>query len=673
MHRDSSPAALLYAAMLLLLGATIPSSAASPHAAAAEAAAGAEASAGATLEVGHTTLHRCGSGAWCGILPRPLDPTGAVGGTVPIYFEYYPHTAAAPAAGTLVAAEGGPGYPTTDSREAYLSLFGPLRDSYDVLLMDYRGTGSSGAIDCRELQRAPQLTERNIGACGRSLGRTAPLYSTALAADDLAAILDALGIARIGLYGDSYGTYFSQVFALRHPQRLRSLVLDGAYPLSGPDYGWYPNYPIAMRRKFDLACERSRACRAIPGSSMEHIAPALHELRAHPFAAHVRYGDGRTLDFTADASALAIVMFGGSPAYASIRELDAAARAFSGGDRPPLLRLMAETLGSVDSRDPTRAPEKFSEGLAAAVSCEDPPHIFDMHLPPSQRVAERDRIIAAREASAPDTYAPFTFDEYRRMPLDYTFIDECVSWPAMAPAAKPLTFEGVRYPQVPVLVVSGELDNMTSVADGEAAAARFAHVRHIVVANSFHVNALQHARSECAATLVRRFMSQLDAGDDRCAGAIPPVPLVPRFARRLHELAPARARPGNEGDEEALRAVSAALFTCADVISRAAENGAGPGIGLRGGEFTAAKQDEGYELSLHDVRWTEDLAASGRIEWPGRRGVVRADLEVRSPEASSPEESGRLELSWPEGASDARASVRGTLAGKVIVAEAPAP
>ena len=667
MHRGAYIPARPLAGVFLLLSAALFPGAPAHAAAASENPTGAESSAGATLEVGHTTLQRCGSAAWCGSLPRPLDPTGAVGGTVPVYFEYYPHTAAAPAAGTLVGAEGGPGYSTTDSREAYLTLFGPLRDSYDVLLMDYRGTGRSGAIDCRELQHAPQLTERNIGTCGRSLGPGAALYSTALAADDLAAVLDALGVERIGLYGDSYGTYFSQVFALRHPKRLRSLVLDGAYPLNGPDYAWYPNYPIAMRRKFNVACERSPACRAIPGSSMEHIGPALRELRAHPFTAHVSYGEGRTLDFKADASALAIVMFAGSPAYASVRELDAAARAFSSGDRAPLLRLMAETLGSVDSRDPTQAPEEFSEGLAAAVSCGDPPHIFDMHLPPAQREAERGRVIAARKASAPDTYAPFTIDEYRRMPLDYTFIDECVSWPAMAPAARPLTFEGVHYPPVPVLVVSGELDNMTSVADGEAAAARFPNARHIVVANSFHVNALPHARNGCAATLVRRFMSQLDAGDDGCAGAISPVPLVPRFARRLHELDPAPALPGHEAGEEALRLVSAALLTCADVITRAKENGAERGIGLRGGTFTVEKRDDGHRLTLHEVRWTEDLVTSGTIDLAGQGGGGRADLRVQTPDAG-----GELELTWPGGESGARVSVRGTLAGKVIAAETPA-
>ena len=155
----------------------------------------------------------------------------------------------------------------------------------------------------------------------------AHFYSTALAADDLAALLDALAIERVNLYGDSYGTYFAQVFGLRHPGRVRSLVLDGAYPLDGPDYPWYPHYAPAMRDKFNLACERAADCKALGGSSLRHITPALEQLRAGPFPARVRYGDGRFMSFTADASTLAIVMFGGEPTpYATVREVDAAAQ-----------------------------------------------------------------------------------------------------------------------------------------------------------------------------------------------------------------------------------------------------------------------------------------------------------------------------------------------------------
>ncbi|HEY5264823.1 MAG TPA: alpha/beta fold hydrolase, partial [Steroidobacteraceae bacterium] len=354
------------------------------------------------LNVGSIDLQPCPSvAAYCGRLDRPLDPTGAIPGRISIYFEYYPHLGPGKSIGTLVATEGGPGYPATESRDEYLALFAPLRQRRDVLLMDNRGTGQSGAIDCHALQTAVKWTIELTAACGQSLGRSAPLYSTAYAADDLAAILDALDIHRIDLYGDSYGTYFEQVFAVRHPQVLRSIVLDGAYPLNGPDYAWYPSYAPAMRAKFDIACRRFAPCAQLPGSSMEHILPMLRELRSHPFHARAADSDGKARDFTADASQLAIVMYGSAPAFATVRELDAAARAFSAGDRIPALRLMAETISAVDSRDPTADATKWSAGLAAAVMCQDPPQIFDMRLSPVLRVADRDRVIAQRKLKFP--------------------------------------------------------------------------------------------------------------------------------------------------------------------------------------------------------------------------------------------------------------------------------
>ena len=305
---------------------------------------------------------------------------------------------------------------------------------------------------------------------------------------------------------------------------------------------------------------------------------------------------------------------------------------------------------------------------AAAVFCQDAPQIFDMHLPPAQRVVARDRIIAERKMSAPDTYAPFTIDEYRRMPLDYAFIDECVRWPALAAGATPLAFAGTRPPQVPVLVISGEFDNMTSVADGAAAAAQFSRARHIVIANSFHVNALPRARTACGATLVRRFMSELAVEDEHCAASVPPLTLVPRFARAVHELDPAQALAGHEAGEEALRVVSATLLTCADVMTRAAEAGMGPGIGLRGGTFTVARRDAGYRLTLHQVRWTDDLAVSGNLDLTGSRGGARADLELQTSQGP-----GELQLTWPQGMSEAHIDARGTLGGKVVAAQALPP
>jgi hypothetical protein len=209
---------------------------------------------------------------------------------------------------------------------------------------------------------------------------------------------------------------------------------------------------------------------------------------------------------------------------------------------------------------------------------------------------------------------------------------------------------------------------MTSVADGQAAAERFPHARHLVIANSFHVNALPRARSDCAARVVRRFLDTLETGDESCAAAVPAVRLLPRFARRAEELAPAEASVGNHAGERELRVVSAALLTAEDAIARAAENGAGPGVGLRGGTFTAAATGGGYRLTLRAIRWTEDVAVSGRIDSPGRSGRVHAELKLQAPRAS-----GTLDLEWPTGGGAARARARGTLNGRAVAAEAVAP
>jgi pimeloyl-ACP methyl ester carboxylesterase len=324
--------------------------------------------AAAPRRIGSIDLHACGDvAAFCGHLERPLDPSGTIPGRLSIHFEFYPHAGTGKSMGTLVATEGGPGYPATLSRDDYLALFGPLMADRDVVIMDNRGTGRSGAIDCHELQTGERWTVASVAACGESLGDRAALYSTAYAADDLAAILEALDVRKIDLYGDSYGTYFEQAFAVRHPTTLRSIVLDGAYPLTGQDYAWYPTYAPAMRDKLNLACARYPACAALPGTSIDHVMPALEQLRTAPFPARGFDVDGKERRFQADASQLAIVMYGSAPAFTTLREIDAAARAFAQGDRLPLLRLMAETVSAVDSRDPTADATKWSAGLAAAV------------------------------------------------------------------------------------------------------------------------------------------------------------------------------------------------------------------------------------------------------------------------------------------------------------------
>ncbi|HLW26047.1 MAG TPA: alpha/beta fold hydrolase [Steroidobacteraceae bacterium] len=631
------------------------------------------------LEVGSLHLERCRARplTYCGRLERALDPTGALPDRIGIHFELYPHTAPGATRGTLVATEGGPGYPATESRADYLALFAPLRAHRDVLIMDNRGTGRSGALDCPALQSSSRWSVEEVGACGALLGTRAPLYSTAYAADDLAAVLEALGRTSIDLYGDSYGTYFEQVFALRHPALLHSLVLDGAYPLEGPDYAWYPSYAPAMRDKFNLACARSRACAARGGTGLEHLVPLLETLRSTPYPARALDSDGHEREFTADAAQLATVMFAGSPAYASVRELDAAGRAFLSGDRRPLERLMAETVSGVDSRDPSANPARWSAALEVAVMCQDPPQIYDMRLAPAERARARDQAIAARERTDPDAYAPFTIEEYRHMPLDYSFLDLCIDWPVSSPAhpAGQVVVPGTRYPDVPALVISGELDDITTPADGAFVARAFARGRQIVIANSFHVNALPRARSDCGAVLAQRFLASGAVGDAACAGAVPPVRLLAGFPRRVDEVEPARALPGNRADAAALSSAASAVLGLGDVLARARSNSSDQGPGLRGGRFEIIRRARGLDIRLRAVRLTEDLEVSGWLEVRGAHAPevhARLHLQGVSNGGIAPS-SGTLEVTWSEASAAPRALLRGRLDGVPLRADTVAP
>ena len=158
----------------------------------------------------------------------------------------------------------------------------------NLLLVNLRGTGNSSSFTCRALQGWTQADSiaaytADTGKCGRQLNHTrrlkggggyvqaSDLYTTADAARDVALLLRRLQTGRIDLYGDSYGTYFSQVFTARYARMLRSVTLDSAYPVTQHD-PWYRSTIRTARRAFPLACLRSVACHAAaPGSSWARI------------------------------------------------------------------------------------------------------------------------------------------------------------------------------------------------------------------------------------------------------------------------------------------------------------------------------------------------------------------------------------------------------------------
>lgn len=600
-----------------------------------------------------------------GTLTRALDPAGEVPGTIDVVYELYPQRdPTRPFEGTIVAVEGGPGYPSTGTRADYLALFEPLLATRQLLLVDNRGTGRSAAVRCPALQRDAFYGPGTVAACGRQLGATAALFGSALAADDLAAVLDALHIDRVDLYGDSYGTFFAQAFAGRHPERLRSVVLDAAYAVVGAD-PWYPEAAPQARAAFDSACQQSPACAALPGRSMDRIQALLQQLRAAPVSGTAPDGDGRPQPVTANAQGLAYVMFGNASGPVVYRELDAAARAWAVGDTAPLLRLVAENQTAAYSANGAAQARAFSAGLFTAVSCADYPQIYRMTDAPALRRQQAAEAIAAQQQHRPDVFAPFSIDEFLAMPQDYSVVNLCTPWPvpsAAHPPGQPVP-PGAAFPAVPVLVLSGTLDSLTPPAQGAQAAALFPEAQQVLVANSFHVTALGDI-DHCASTLVRRFVETLSPGDTACAAAVPAYHLVPAFATQASQLAVPHAAPGNQGSASDLQTAAAAVLAAGDALARWWVNYDGDGVGLRGGTFAYTTAGPLTRFTLQGLRWTADVPTSGQVRWNIDSGQVQADLTLPG---------GTLHATWRDRSPEAQATITGHLAGRRIAATMDAP
>ncbi len=333
------------------------------------------------LTVGDLTLRPCTvvAHAWCGHVQRPWDPAHPDQGTLRVGFAFAPaRDHSRPALGTFVPHEGGPGYSTTGTGPSYAAMYGPLLRRHNLLLVDQRGTGRSSALPCPDLQNLRTAYSVAARRCGRSLGSHSDDYTTARSADDLAAVIARLGLGRVDLYGDSYGTFFAQVFAGRHPDLLRSLVLDGAYPTHG-ETAWYPTQGPAMRSSFAKACRRSPACRGRGPSFARAMRRVLRQVRRHPWHGLSHDADGRRAHVTVSPETLATTAFGATYGPYTYRELTAALRAALDGDRVPLLREVAEAEGGGTDAGPVR---DYSEGLDAAVACHDYPQLYDMTAPP---------------------------------------------------------------------------------------------------------------------------------------------------------------------------------------------------------------------------------------------------------------------------------------------------
>ncbi len=615
------------------------------------------------ITVGDLTLKPCGvvSHAYCGHIDRRWEPGHPAAGSVRVGFAFVPaRDQTRPALGTYVPHEGGPGYATTFSGASYAAMYGPkLLRRHNLLLVDQRGTGRSEALDCPDLQNLKIAYSVAAGRCGRSLGPRSDDYTTVRSVNDLAAVIRRLDLGKVDMYGDSYGSFFVQVFAGRHGDLLRSLVTDGAYPAYG-ETGWYATQGPAMRSSFVKTCRRSPACRRQGPGFLPTVRRVLHLVRRHPWHGTSHDGDGKRMRVTVNAETLTMIAFDATYGYPFYRDFTGALRSALRGDRVPLFKLVAEAEGGGTNAGPVRP---YSEGLDAAVACHDYPQLYDMTASPSTRLRQYRRALARRTASHPATYGPFTVREYARS--DWQELDWCTRWPKAAASnpARPPRPRGGHYPDVPTLVLSGELDSITTPAEGAMVARQFPRSKQILVRNSFHVTAVADTDG-CAVRILRRFVrTPTHWPRHRCAAAVPPIRTLGSYPRRLRGVPVAPGR----GSALARRIAPASALTVADLFDRWYSNYSGHSPGLRGGRWSYTG-DRTTVFHLHHVRFAADLAVSGTATWHLYRNAVSVDLKVVAHGRR-----GSLHGTWLTRARGARATLHGVFAGHPVRATFRAP
>ncbi len=556
----------------------------------------------ATKVVGSLTVKSCdevatlGSLTWCGTMKRPWDPNDDSLGSFDLAFALVLPISGKVSKPAVVGLEGGPGYGSIASGQLYAEMLQPLLADRALLVVDQRGTGKSSPADCDY--------DDTISACAKELGDRFDLYGTELVADDLGALIQALNLGVVDVYGDSYGTFVAQVFASHHPDLVRSLVLDGAYPVTG-ETAWYPTQGAAMRRAYTVVCERTKGCGDDNTGTMQLLTRLLTKLRKNVVSVQAPGADGKIINVKLNPQNLNDVAFGGTYGPTTYREFNASLRAALAGDPLPLGRLVAESKAT-NVEEPVSV---YSPGLQVAVSCHDYPQLFDMAQSRAIRKSQYDAAVANQIKVDPDIYGPFQIREYLKS--DFSTQPLCLPWPIATrnPWKLPGPPDG-RYPDIPTLVLSGELDTITTVAEGDLVAAQFARSRHVTLANSTHVTAMGDVY-KCASQLVRDFFTNqnvvLSGTGGECARDIPPIAAVIEYPIRITKVSHGVGQ------------------TAMDAIDRYLQAAGYRGLGLRGGSWSASGWGP-VVLELRSYQLYQNLAVTGRVRVDFDTGAV----EVRA-------------------------------------------
>ena len=439
-------------------------------------------------------VSRLDADALCGTYSVWEDREARSGRKIGLNVVVVPAERASAEADPLFFLHGGPGAAATQAAAGIVRTLARVHRTRDIVFVDQRGTGRSHPLDCsygrvdRRMRGAGVegflLSPEAVAACRDKLSKTADLrlYTTPIAMDDLDEVRAALGYERINLYGGSYGTRAALVYLRRHWEHVRSVVLRGVAPTSMK----LPLYmPRDAQRALDLLirdCEADPACREAFPALSEDARAAIEQL---PSVMDGGGASGGRVTREAFTTTLRLLLYNTRWS----RQIPLILHRAAAGDLQPF-------------REGRQTLQRF----------------FNVHLSIGMMIS----VVCAEDA-------PFyTGEDIRRETEASSFgsfraratLDACREWPQGDVSAGYL--EPVRS-DLPVLLLSGNLDPVTPPIWGEETARALPNSLHVVIPNFGH-----GGNRPCLSNLIAGFIEQGSARglDPSCASEIKRPPFL---------------------------------------------------------------------------------------------------------------------------------------------------
>jgi len=442
------------------------------------------------LLVPGTPLSTVGECGWLEVAENPEQPDGR---KIQVRVARIPARGRVAEPDPLVFFAGGPGQSATESWPILAGALKKVNENRDILLVDQRGTGQSNPLKCPQIELAEALSldwdelARSTRECLDSLDGDPRYYTTTIAMHDIDAARAALGYEQVNLYGGSYGTRAAQVYLRLFPEKVRSVVLDGVVPQSlalGTEHA--KKLDQAIYRVL-AACDADVLCGAAFPDTTGNLGTLIGELDITPVditVEHPTTGEPFPLTFNREVLATALRFL----TYSADTQAMLPLLIHEAATEQRFDRLASQMLIAA-----TGLQQSISQGMEMSVMCAE-----DFPLYPAETE-----------------------------PGDYLLSDimekavniQCNIWPR---GPVPENFHDPVSGDVPVLLLSGELDPVTPPEYGDQVAVHFTSSRHLVATGQGHIATTRG----CVGDIVSEFVIEGSADDleTDCMANLQPTP-----------------------------------------------------------------------------------------------------------------------------------------------------